>query len=98
MNNDVLRNELGSLERKITLLLSEHQKMKSRIEQLSAENEGLKKEIQAKDTQIDSFQNKIKISKIVNSIDTEGKDTSDLKRKIDVYIKEIDKCIAHVSR
>ena len=98
MNNDVLRNELGSLERKLTLLLSEHQKMKAQITQLMSENEGLKSEIQAKDQQIDSFQNKIKISKIVNSIDTEGKDTSDLKRKIDVYIKEIDKCIAHVSR
>ncbi len=98
MNNDVLRNGLGSLERKIGLLLTEHQKLKTQIAQLNAENESLKAEMKAKEEQIDGFQNKIKISKIVNSIDTEGRDTSELKRKIDVYIKEIDKCIAHISK
>lgn len=98
MNTDVLRNELGTLDRKITLLLSEHDKLKTQLAQLHSENEALRKEIIAKEEQIDGFQNKIKISKIVNSIDTEGRDTSELKRKIDVYIKEIDKCIAHVSK
>jgi regulator of replication initiation timing len=98
MNNDVLRNGLGSLERKIGLLLTEHQKLKSQIAQLTAENASLRTEIRAKEEQIDSFQNKIKISKIVNSIDSEGRDNSELKRKIDVYIKEIDKCIAHVGK
>ncbi len=97
MNNDLLRNEFSSLERKVSLLLNEHKKLRSELANVQAENEGLREELKQRDEQITGFQNKFKISKIVNSIDTEGHDTSELKRKIDEYIKEIDKCIAHIS-
>ncbi|MCA6077934.1 hypothetical protein [Fulvivirga sedimenti] len=97
MNNDLLRNEFSSLERKVSLLLNEHKKLRSELAGVQAENEGLREELKQRDEQITGFQNKFKISKIVNSIDTEGQDTSELKRKIDEYIKEIDKCIAHIS-
>ena len=97
MNNDLLRNEFAALERKVSFLLNEHKKLKNELVQARAENDGLRADLRLRDEQITSFQNKFKISKIVNSIDTEGQDTSELKRKIDEYIKEIDKCIAHIS-
>ena len=98
MNNDLLKTEFASLERKVTLLMGEHKRLRSELAQLKEENNGLKDEIKARDEQVASFQNKFKISKIVSSIDSESQDTSELKRKIDEYIKEIDKCIAHVSK
>jgi len=97
MDNDLLRKEFSTLERKVSLLLSEHRKLRNDLTQVKAENDDLRAELKERDEQIANFQNKFKISKIVNSIDTEGHDTSELKRKIDEYIKEIDRCIAHIS-
>ncbi len=97
MDNDLLRKEFSALERKVSLLLNEHKKVRTELAQLQSENTGLREELKERDELIANFQNKFKISKIVNSIDTEGHDTSELKRKIDEYIKEIDRCIAHVS-
>ena len=88
--------ELVSLERKIKLLLNEHSLLKDEITLLKQENETLKVELNSKDEKLDDFQNKIKISKIVGSMVTDGDDTSDLKEIINEYIKEIDKCIVHL--
>ena len=97
MSQDLLKSQLATLERKLTLLLSEYNSIKDQNLALEGENEELRSLIKVKDEQIFNFQNKIKISKIVNEID-EGEDSSELKRKIDDYIKEIDKCIAHLSK
>ncbi|MCG8390488.1 MAG: hypothetical protein MJA30_33370 [Cytophagales bacterium] len=97
MSQDLLKTKLATLERKLTLLLSEYNSIKNQNLALIGENEELRSLIKVKDEQIFNFQNKIKISKIVNEID-EGEDSSELKRKIDDYIKEIDKCIAHLSK
>ena len=97
MSQDLLKTKLATLERKLTLLLNEYNSIKNQNLALIGENEELISLIKVKDEQIFNFQNKIKISKIVNEID-EGEDSSELKRKIDDYIKEIDKCIAHLSK
>lgn len=98
MNKDQLKANLSSLERKINLLIGDHKSLKLEVEQLKSENDELRSLVKSKEEQISSFQNKIKISKIVNEIDTGEGNTSELKRKIDDYIKEIDKCIAHLSK
>ena len=41
--------------------------------------------------------NKFKISKIVDNIGADKSETAELKNKLDEYIKEIDKFIAHLS-
>jgi len=95
-NHQSLNTELVSLERKIKLLLNEHSLLKEEIEQLKQENRDLKLDMSTKNEKLDDFQNKIKISKIVGSMVADGEDTSDLKDIINDYIKEIDKCIAHL--
>lgn len=98
MNQDLLKSGLASLERKLNLLIGEKKTLHNELVVLRNENADLKSLIKQKDEQIGSFQNKIKISKIVNEIDTEDGNASELKSKIDDYIKEIDKCIAHLSK
>ncbi len=95
-NGQALRSELLSLERKVKMLLSEHKLLKGEVEQLRSENNQLKGELGNKNDELDHFQNKIKISKIVGNMVVGEDDTSDLKEVIDDYIKEIDKCIAHL--
>ena len=98
MNQDLLRNQLSSLDRKINLLLAEHKRVKQELAQCQVEKAELREELKAREEQISSFQNKIKISKIVDRIDTDGEDSTELKKKLDDYIKELDKCIAYLSQ
>lgn len=98
MNNERLNNELQSLERKLSMLLKEHAMLKEELLFLKRENTELKQVIKQKDESLNSFQNQFKINKLVNTIGTGGKDTSELKEKIDDYIKEIDNCIVQLTR
>ena len=98
MDQEVLKANLNGLERKILVLLSEHKTLKDEIRSLKLENHELKSGLRARDEQISNFKNQIKITKIVDYIDPEDGSNSELKKKVDEYIREIDKCIAHLSR
>ncbi|BDD05935.1 hypothetical protein [Aureibacter tunicatorum] len=97
MKNDQLTNKLNSLERKLKVLLNEHSTLRQEVEMLSKENEELKSVIKRKDEDVQSYQNKLNISTIVNSIEVENTDTSELRALLNSYIEEIDKCIAYLS-
>lgn len=98
MNQELLKNNLSGLERKITLLVSEHKKLKTEVKTLKTENQELKAGIHTRDEQLVNFKNQIKISKIVDNINPEDGSISELKKKVDDYIQEIDRCIAYFSR
>ncbi len=98
MEQNGLKAQLTSLERKMKLLINDYQQAKKEVEQLQSENNSLKSAAQEKEEQINSFQNTIKIGKIVGSIDAEESSSSDLKNRVDEYIREIDKCIAHLNK
>ncbi|MEQ8302536.1 MAG: hypothetical protein RIB47_04020 [Cyclobacteriaceae bacterium] len=98
MDQEILKSNLNGLERKILVLLNEHKALKDDIRGLKLENHELKASIKARDEQISNFKNQIKITKIVDYIDPEEGSNSELKKKVDEYIREIDKCIAHLSR
>ena len=97
MQKDQLNTELQSLERKLILLINEHKNLKGEAEILKAQNQELKQLLTAKEDQIDNFKNKDKISKLVDNMVVNGNDTTGLKQVINEYIKEIDKCIVHLS-
>jgi len=96
MNQEIVLNELTSLERKLSLLINEHQQLKEKIRQLQDDNLELKTLVANKEDQLQQFQNKLKIGKLVGNMEAEN-DSADLKNKLDDYIKEIDKCIMHLS-
>lgn len=98
MKQDQITSEILTLERKLSLLVGEHQKLKKAYEQSQAENMELRKLVKDKDDQLGDFRNELKINKIAGNINVAGESTEELKLKIDDYIKEIDKCILHLSR
>jgi len=61
------------------------------------EKQQLQDQIRVLNNQIQRFQNQIKISKIAGSVGADRGDASELKRMIDEYVVEIDRCIAHLS-
>ena len=97
MDREILNSEFQALERKLKLLLNEHKALKEEIQFLKDENTQLKVSVKTKDDHLNNFQNKIKISKLVGSMAVANEDTAELKQMINNYIKEIDKCIAHLS-
>lgn len=98
MDQELIKTNLSGLERKLVLLLNEHKNLKESLKKTEWENQELRQRLKMKDEQIDGFKNQIKIAKLVDNIDPEGGSNPELKRRIDDYIREIDKCIAHLSR
>jgi hypothetical protein len=98
MDQEVLKTNLSGLERKILVLINEHKALKEEVRNLKLENHDLKSSLKGRDDQLVNFKNQIKITKIVDNINPDDGSVSELKRKVDEYIREIDKCIAHLSR
>lgn len=98
MDQEVLKTNLSGLERKILVLINEHKALKEEVRSLKLENHDLKTSLKGRDDQLVNFKNQIKITKIVDNINPEDGSVSELKKKVDEYIREIDKCIAHLSR
>ena len=97
MPQELVIAELSTLERKLSLIIKEYQSLKDKVRILQDENTDLKSVLAEKQTQIESFNNRIKISKLVDTIGADKSETAELKTKLDEYIKEIDKCISHLS-
>ena len=98
MDQEVLKTNLNGLERKLLVLINEHKNLKEEIKTLKTENQELKAAVRIRDEQITGFHNQLKITKIVDNLHPEDGSVSELKKKVDEYIREIDKCIAHLSR
>src|SRR5882762_10250490 len=98
MDQELLKTNLNGLERKILVLLNEHKALKDEMKGLKLENHELRGDLRRRDEQLSNFKNQIKITKIVDNINPEDGSVSELKKKVDEYIREIDKCIAHLSR
>lgn len=97
MDQETLKSNLNGLERKIVVLLNEHKSLKGSLSRQINENKELRDQLKAREDQLADFRNQIKITKIVDQIHPENESSSELKRKVEEYIREIDKCIAHLS-
>jgi hypothetical protein len=98
MDQELLKSNLHGLERKLLVLINEHKTLKEQVKVLKTENHELKTAMRTRDEQIAGFHNQLKITKIVDNLHPENGSVSELKKKVDDYIREIDKCIAHLSR
>ena len=78
--------------------MTQYSQEKKTAEDLKNQNLELKGLLDNKEQQILDFQNKIKISTIVDTISVGDTEATEVKNKIDDYIKEIDKCINQLSK
>lgn len=98
MNQETLKTNLNGLERKLQMLVGEHKSLKEQVVLLKQENQELKSGLRDRDEQLLNFKNQIKISKIVDNLNPEDGSSSELKKKVEEYIREVDRCIAYLSR
>lgn len=91
-----LVSKLNLLEDKIKKLIQVYDESLAEVKELKEENAFLKSLIKSKEEEIKNFQNQYKISKIVTTLADDTHRKSELKLKINEYIREIDKCIAYL--
>ncbi len=88
--------QMAILEKRVTQLIASYQEVRDSLDQARYVIHNLQTVIDAKDEEIKNFQNRDNISKIVNTIAAEPANSTELKLKINEYIREIDKCIAYL--
>lgn len=88
------------LHAKVSKILAQQYSLEQEIKDLKIENHQFKMNIQEKNAEIEDLNNKNKILKLAKNISADKNDSTEieknteLKRKINDYIKEVDKCIA----
>lgn len=87
---------VNNLLEKTSRLVEKHQKTLSENEQLSLEVLKLKEELTQRNQQIAALEDNLKLLKLAKSVDNES--TKDVKLKINEMVREINKCIAKISR
>lgn len=97
MSTETIEKKLQSLEGNLKSLLKAHKAEKEAKDQLEQKNTQLQVEVEGLKGQLADFQNQYKIAKIVSSTTVEKEESTELKHKLNEYIKEIDRCIAHLS-
>ena len=95
MPSEKLYQEFQDLERKIHWLLVENKQLKDELTQSQSENQILQSRMENQQANLDSIQNQMKMSKIVDNMIVGEEGSAKLKAQIDGYIREIDKCIVH---
>lgn len=89
---------LETVKKKLDRLIKKYELTKEELRLVKEENQELMDLIKEKEDIIHDFQNREKINKIVSHVaDEGGEKITELKQKINEYIKEIDRCIAHLS-
>lgn len=96
MTNQLFEQKLSGLESRIQQLIQAYESQRKKTSDLAYENSTLKEEIEGLKAKLSNFQNQDKIAKIVSSTTVEKDESVELKNKLNEYIKEIDRCIAHM--
>jgi predicted nucleic acid-binding Zn-ribbon protein len=88
--------QLQQIESKLSKLITRYNQVQASLDKAQQEIRDLHAVIQKKDEEIKNFQNQDNITKIVNTIAADAANATELKLKINEYIREIDKCIAYL--
>ncbi|MCG8340647.1 MAG: hypothetical protein MI674_05270 [Cytophagales bacterium] len=95
MNIDKLSTHINVLEDSLKQLLEVHKAQKKQIQNLLEENQQLKQLVSQRDKTLQDFRNTFKISTIAKKMIKKGEGGVDVRKRINEYIQDIDKCIAH---
>jgi hypothetical protein len=88
--------QLQHIEDRLRKLLARYADVQQRLAEAQEDVKFLEGLVQEKEQQIKNFQNQENIVKIVNTIAGNTANSTELKLKLNEYIREIDKCIAYL--
>lgn len=88
--------QLQHIEDKLRKLVTRYTEVQQKLNHAQEEIKFLEGLVDEKEQQIKNFQNQENIVKIVNTIAGNPANSTELKLKLNEYIREIDKCIAYL--
>ncbi len=88
--------QLRHIEDRLRKLVTRYTDVQQKLASAHEEIEFLEGLVNEKDQQIKNFQNQENIVKIVDTIAGNPANSTELKLKLNEYIREIDKCIAYL--
>lgn len=92
-----LTDKAEGVERKLLKLVKEYRAIREENRELTEERRQLRATVDKQREDIKHFQNQIKSSMIVSTIAASDGEAGALRNKIDEYVKEIERCIAHLA-
>jgi len=95
--DNVDKNTVEELKEKVRRLMNLYESSKSQNVQLQKENENLKKELEQRESEIASFEERYTNIKLAKSL-ASTESPHDAKIKINRIVREIDKCIALLNK
>src|SRR5215212_4313333 len=96
-NNMSVDHQFNTLNEKLQQLLKQHHRLQRENEKLKEELATAKNKELETEHRIEEIQQQVNIMKI-SSGDMSDKDKKEFEKKINQYIREIDKCISFLSR
>ncbi|WP_299819644.1 hypothetical protein [uncultured Pontibacter sp.] len=96
MAKEAQLQQLQQIEDKLRRLISRYTDVQQKLVQAQEEIKLLEGIVEEKELQIKNFQNQDNIVKIVDAIAGNTANSTELKLKLNEYIREIDKCIAYL--
>lgn len=90
-------DQFNIINEKLQLLLRQHNRLKKENERLREELNAQKAREQETQQSVQELHQQIAILKVASG-DLSDKDKKDFERKINQYVREIDKCIAFLSQ
>jgi chromosome segregation ATPase len=92
-----IADKFDLLDRKLQILVREVRLVKEENKELKEERRNLKASLETQRADVRNFQNQIKSSIVVSTIASGDGDITALREKIDEYVQEIERCLAHLS-
>ena len=93
-----LTNVISRIDRRVDALLEDYLSLEENCEQLMQENESLKKEVKLREARINELKKSMLVLKKTRNANMTEENRKELNKILDEYIREIDRCIAELSR
>lgn len=88
--------QLDRLERQVTTLVAAYQQLREELADANTTIQQLRADVRDRERQLKDFQNQENIAKLVHTIAGEPANATELKQRLNEYIREIDKCLAYL--
>jgi peptidoglycan hydrolase CwlO-like protein len=88
-----MQDQIQRIENKVQHLLKEYHSAQKEIQRLQKENLSLMAQLQSQTEKVNQMHQRVEVQKMMGS-NMEEKAKKDLDKRINTYLKDIDKCLA----
>lgn len=93
-----LVHRISSIDSKVKRLVEINSGMETKLQEISHENDILRRTIQSYEWQISDMKEQMQVLKIASSVKSDQDNNKAVKLKINELVREIDQCIAMITK